>query len=277
MPNACLRRRITQLAVVCAILAAAPLLAILLPVNTATVPILWATYSPPIGALMTLAFWAGMGSSPIAWRLAGLVGGSAYVAVWLSLSDALAFRDERPMAAIYRQSWTPLLIIALLVFGMFAILRLRLQLSDNVGAMPTRSSNRFQFSVYHLLVVTSVAAVVLALMRGARGSEPADRGIESWQWWAGAALAIVTFFANTAGAACAGLGPQNVVRNSALVLLISALLGAALAFALRHDEVGAWFFAGGVATMVLPTVVILASTLWLRPCGIRLIRHRSTS
>jgi di/tricarboxylate transporter len=82
----------------------------------------------------------------------------------------------------------------------------------------------------------------------------------------------VTFFTNTACAAYAALGVRGVARNCLVVSLVAILLGIALAFSLGHDRASQWLFAGGVLTMVVPTVAMLASLVWLRPYGYRLLR-----
>jgi hypothetical protein len=156
---------------------------------------------------------------------------------------------------------------------MFAGTRRWFQLREvSSDYLPTEST-RLRFSVFHLLLLISFVAVVLSLARGARGEKATDAGIESWQWWAAGGLVILTFFANTACAALAALGTGAVWRKCLLVLAVAVLLGVAIAFSMRQDQVSAIFFATGVVAMILPTATVLASLLWLRPCGLRLVRR----
>ena len=164
-------------------------------------------------------------------------------------------------------------VVGLLVAAMFACMRRWFQLREVNSDYSPSESTRLRFSVFHLLALISFVAVVLSLARGARGEKATDAGIESWQWWAAGGLFVVTFFANTACAALAALGSHAVWRKCLLVLAVAALLGTAIAFSIRQDQVGAIFFAAGVVAMILPTVTVLASLLWLRPCGLRLVRR----
>jgi hypothetical protein len=83
--------RIRWLVAVHVLLAAAPLVHLLVAQNMVMtmMPLIWATYSAPIGSLMALSFWVGMGGGRLAARLViGLVA-SVYVATWPFLTMTL--------------------------------------------------------------------------------------------------------------------------------------------------------------------------------------------
>ena len=71
----CVQRRIAWLIGMFAVLAAAPLVAKLIPVTMATLPLVWISYSLPLGGFMILALWVGIGRSRLAWRVVGFVAG----------------------------------------------------------------------------------------------------------------------------------------------------------------------------------------------------------
>jgi len=265
----CVQRRIAWLIGVFAVLAAAPLVARLVPVTMATLPLVWFSYSLPLGGFMILALWVGIGRSRLAWRVVGFATGCAYLAIWSTLADWSFLPDDSSFVTQYVQNLTPYVIVGILICALFAVLRRWFQISECAQGEPENTSHRFQFSVFHLLVLMSFSAIVLSLMRGARGSETSN--MTSWRWWAGGALTVVVFFSNTACAAFAALGQTTVKRNCLLVLLASALLGTGVSISMRHDQLSAWHLAAGVTTMVLPAVGVLASLLWLRPCGVRLV------
>jgi hypothetical protein len=269
-----LARRIAWLIGIYSVLAVAPLLNLLFPLDTTTLPILWATFALPLSGLLILSLWAGIGNNRWAWRLLALATGCAYLAFWSAIAQRRIFPIEEHVLVQYVRTFVPYVVVAALIGGMFAIMRRRFHFADRAPDESANKPGRLQFSVFHLLVLMSFVAVTLSLMRGARGEDAADAGVGSWQWWAAHGLFVVTFFAGTACAAYAALGPGNVVRNCVFVLIASASLGTAVAFSMRHDQLGPWHFAWGVLTMVLPILGVLASLLWLRPCGVRLVRRR---
>jgi hypothetical protein len=59
---------------------------LLVPDGDWSLPMLWATSAVPVGGLMTLAFWVGMGRSSAIWRLVVSLAGSAYLAIWQPVS-----------------------------------------------------------------------------------------------------------------------------------------------------------------------------------------------
>jgi hypothetical protein len=268
----CLRRRTAVLIVVFAVVSAAPLLKLVVPLSLNLLPVQWAVSAVPASGLMTVAFWAGMGTSPLIWRLAGIFVSCAYVAIWTTIGVGLQTNVSMvDLVSHYQSMGMQFLVLTLPIAGMFAAMRLRFQVSKVVPEDTARKTPRIQFTVFHLLVLTSFAAVVLTLMREARSN---DRGVGGWQLWTALALIVIIFFANTACAAWAVLGSESIRRNCLFVLLASIMLGAALAFAAGHDQLSISLFAGGIATTMIPMIGVMLSLLWLRPCGIRMIPRR---
>jgi hypothetical protein len=235
-------------------------------------PVQWAATSLPVGGLMALAFWAGMGTTPLVWRLVGTIVSCAYAAVWptvtLGLQPNFSTFDPRFYLAMFMQY----LVLTLLIAVMFAAMRVRFQIRTNRHTHMEEKTNRVQFTVFHLLVLTSFTAVVLTLMRGARGN---GQGVVGWQLSAALALIVIIFFVNTACAVWAVLGSESIRRNCLFVFLASILLGSAVAFAAKHDQLSWSLFAGGTMITMLPTIGVMLSLLWLRPCGIRIVRRQS--
>src|SRR5450432_3769055 len=76
------RRRLRWLVAAQLCLAATPLLWLFVPQGNWFLPTLWATSSVPVGGLMTLACWVGMGTSRVVWRPVVGVAASGYLAIW---------------------------------------------------------------------------------------------------------------------------------------------------------------------------------------------------
>ncbi len=264
------------------VLAAAPLLGLLVPVSMGTLPLLWALIALPLGGLLTLSVWIGLGRTRLLWRAAVGMAASFYMSVWPFIQESVGMHDPAGIA-IYRNAndWiigyleavVPFSILLFLFGGLFMLigLRFRLVMVKPDAAPPCRA--RLQFSMLHIMVVMSVVAIVLSLLRATRQA----RGSEStWDSLMMNAFMFVIFFVNTACAAFAALGPGKVRRNIGLVVFVSILLGIALAVAMHQDETVWWLFVGSMSLAIIPTATVLVSLLVVRSCGYRLIRRGDT-
>jgi hypothetical protein len=264
--------RLTAVVIANAILAVAPLIWPLITLNTSTLPLLWIAFSLPMSGFMLLVFWIGLGNERVALRIIVLFGGCAYLAIWPTIAEFYAPGSIREG---FLGNFVPMFVVSVVLSGMFAASRRWLQLRKVENDKSLEMPRRMQFSIFHLLVLMAIVAVILSLSRAARDGASEVNDITSWHWWAAGGLFVATFFTNTACAAYAALGVQAVMRKCLLVFFVAVLLGVALAFSLGQDRDSAWLFAGGVLTMVIPTVIVLASLLWLRPCGYRLLRKQA--
>jgi hypothetical protein len=276
IPPEHVRRRIRWLVAVHLCLAASPLLWPLIPLER-FLPALWAVYAVPIGGMLMLAFWVGLGTSRLAWRSAVGLAGSAYLALWpTAAAIVLGARQEPDMPLKWMEAYmtaAALYSIVVAVFGgMFLLMRCRWTLTRmELPTMPTQA-DRLRFSVLNLLVVTSLVAVVLMLVQSSRGDVSASSvSGPTWQSVATYALGFVIFSTNTLCAAQAALGKGSVPRNVLLVLLVAMFSGLALSLAAHQDQVGWLFVAGGTLIVVIPMLIVVVSLSVVRSCGFRLI------
>lgn len=261
------------------VLAAAPLLGRFVQFSMQTLPVFWALMSLSLGGLMTLSVWIGLGRSRLLWRIAIGLAASFYMSLWPFIQESVGMHDSAGMAIYknasqwimgYLQVVAQFSIILFLFGGTFMLIGLRYNLTTVESASAPPRSGRLQFSMLRLMVVMSVVAVVMSLVRAAR----LTRGSEStWDWLMMNAIMFVIFFVNTACAAFAASGPGNVKRNVALVALVSILLGIAVAVAWHQDETVWWLFAGSMSLAVIPSAMVVASLLIVRSCGYRLVRR----
>ena len=186
--------------------------------NMSTLPLLWAASAVPVGGLMMVAFWVGLGNVRLLWRVLGFFACCAYLAGCSTAADTMFLADNAggftDFASRYLNDVISCVVVGLLVAAMFACMRRWFQLREVNSDYSPSESTRLRFSVFHLLALISFVAVVLSLARGARGEKATDAGIESWQWWAAGGLFVVTFFANTACAALAALGSARCGANA---------------------------------------------------------------
>ncbi len=274
----CLTRRSVGLIAFYAVAAALPVAVSLLPLSVSLLPLLWIGSVPIISAEMILTLWAGIGSHRPATRLLGLLSGLAYLAIWPTVQMWLFIRSQTTtvdfdLSSMYSENLIQYITLGLVLSGVFVITCRWFQLQTAVVDGPASAKSWMQFSVFHLLVLMSVVALVLSLMRSARGKGTLETGIEP-NMISAYALVGFTLIANTACAAFAALGPGLVWRNCLLVIVTSVLLGIAFSVASRQESLGVQTFLGGVFAMASPTVLVLASLLWLRPCGLRLVRRQ---
>jgi hypothetical protein len=259
-----------------AMLAALPVLTSFMRFDMTTLPLIWMAFSVPLGGMLLLALWAGLGPSALSLRIAGLLVGSFYLSLWPQLTLELllprqSFPRERPSLSEFVLSMLPTVGIAALLAAMFAAMRRWFQFKQLAAGESIASTTGVRYSVLNLLILMSFVAILLGLIRGVRGL--AEPGPGMLQEWAAYALFALTFFANSACAALAALGPGHVRRKCLLVLVIAVLTGTGVALSMGHDNLGAWMLIAGVVPIMIPTALTLASLLWLRPCGLRLVRR----
>lgn len=268
-PNQRIRRLVATLLILCA----APVLTLLIPNNVYYMPLLWATSSLPLGALMTLSFWVGLGKRPARVKLLWGMLGAIYVAAWTIAPSLIVYAlssdpDTLGSPQDYLLSVAPYLALVAVFGGMFTLIGRYWSLAT-VNDGDSKSPSRSQFSVLNLLLLTTVVAILMALIRQSRSSATSD---SVFAMLVTAILAFAIYFGNTACAAFAALAPTPIKRNCVLVLCISVLFGFAISLAAGHDRVGWWLVANGPLMSVMPTAVVLVSLLVVRSAGYRLVR-----
>ena len=245
-----------------AVLCALPLVQQIIPFNIYWLPVIWAACAFPVGALLTLSFWVGLGNSPLLSRLVLGVVGAVYTAFWVSLIQVL--EAPRHESANFWLTQLAQFILLVVVFGgLFMILRKWWRLAL-VAEPDVQSPSKSQFSVLHLLLLTAAAAVVMAMVRASRASDNA--------MLVATVLGFSIFFFNTAAAAFAALGQSPPRTNCVLALAVAALLGVAISLASGQDRAAWWLVAGGSLISVIPTGVVITSLLVVRSIGYRLVR-----
>lgn len=259
------------------VLAAAPLLAMFIQPDGPMVPLLWALISLPFGAMMTLSVWVGLGRTRLLWRVLIGLTASFYLAVWPFANNSASLPGRPSIGEWfmrYLEAVGPYSILLFLFSGVFMLIGLRFSLVHIERDEIPSHRQGLRFSMLQILAVMSIVAVVLSLARAMRESHG---GADStWDWLVLNAFVFVVFIVNTACAAFAALGLGKFTRNVGMVLVVSILLGIAMAIAMRSDDMP-WLFAGNILIAFVPTATTLVSLLIVRSCSYRLIRRRSES
>lgn len=257
---------------------AAPLIHAVLPWNAYWMPVIWAASAVPVGALLTLSFWVGLGNWSLLSRLIWGLLGATYAACWTSAAVLLVELVHTPSGTIQNQPglWSATVLqFAFLVAAsgaMFMVVRRwwGLEIASSANSPP---ASKAQFSILNLLLLTAAAAVVMTAVRASR-TYVGPGG--DYQIVVAGALVFAIFFFNTACAAFAALSPSPPQRSSVFVMCIAALLGVAISLASGQDRVAWWLVAGGALISVIPTGIVLASLLVVRLAGYRLVRKRES-
>ncbi len=269
---------ISRLVAFLLIACAAPLIHAVLPFNVYWMPVNWAASAVPVGAVLTLSFWVGLGNWSVLSRLIWGLLGATYAACWTSAAVLLVELVHAPSGTIENQPglWAATVLqFAFLVaaFGaMFMVMR-RWWSLEVASATDSPQASKAQFSVLNLLLLTAAAAVVMTAVRAARTNVEAGG---DYQIVVATVLAFTIFFFNTACAAFAALSPSPPQRNSVLVMCVAALLGVAISLASGQDRVVWWLVAGGSLISVIPTGIVLGSLLVVRLAGYRLVPRRES-
>src|SRR4051812_29832115 len=93
-------KRIRWLVFAHLILAAAPMLGLFLLFSEVTLPLRWALVALPLGSVMTLSVWVGLGRTRLLWRTAIGMAGGFYLSFWPFLQESIESRGASG-ASIY--------------------------------------------------------------------------------------------------------------------------------------------------------------------------------
>ena len=270
----CLRCRCWWLVGVLAVLPAAAALTTRFPVDQRTsIPFLLIARSIPLGGIALLSFWAGLGNRNLAWRLAALFVGTIYFSLFWPLT--IYWYTNANQDFDFFNFTRAQLIGAAMKAALFAAMRWRYELRVLPADSAVQLKNRIQFSVKHLLMLMAFIAIVLVLTRLVRTTALSSvEGEIVSGWWSMYGLSLVTSLSGVAIAPFAALGRTSVTRNCLLVAMFSALLGATYEFSVWH----VWMTSlssriPSALANVIPPVMLMVSLLWLRPCGLRLVRR----
>ncbi|HEX5447489.1 MAG TPA: hypothetical protein VFW87_26980 [Pirellulales bacterium] len=266
-------RRLKLLVAVHLFISTAQAAMFLVPAHVNYLPAMWAIGSLAIAQLILLSFWAGMGSQRAALRFPAAVLGSVYMAalpigaVWGLGPSSMSQTD---LGEEFVGNAGPYCALVMFFAAMASAARRWLvDLRLTSDAEQTVQPRHYQFSILHLLVLTSVAAIVLALKRATRAD--AAGSPTGWQSAADEVLMIVAFVINAVCAAWAALAVGPVRMRVGLVLLVAALLGATLAFSGTGESLFWWHAPAFAVFLALPSAIIIASLLVVRSCGYRLV------
>ncbi|HEX7377452.1 MAG TPA: hypothetical protein VF278_10085 [Pirellulales bacterium] len=254
------------------LLACAPVAYCLLPADIRILPLMWALASITIGQSMLLGIWAALGLSRFTWRLITALLAGAYLAIWPPLGLQLRDPSEASLGGYFSELCQNLLGVFVMIglaAAAFLVVRrwfseLRLMTEDEDYA-----PGKMQYSIFSLLVITTVAALLLGLARAARPAESND-----WRVGAATVLMLACLLIDVLCAVWAALGSGRIRWRMAVVMMVAGLLGVLNAIISGSAALAWWLAPGWVLASLLTPATVIASLLVVRAQGYRLVAKR---
>jgi hypothetical protein len=218
---------------------------------------------------MLLSFWIAMGTSKGIKRLIAGFLGSAYMMMWPSigilLSQSASYPEESPRVAFLNSF--PMICATILISAGIIILILRRSIELHRVSDPeiTIAPKRIQFSILHLLMILSIAAVALGLAKNA-ALDPAPPTVFQialvYSWY------IVFCIISTICLAWAALGTDRLVLRFFAAIIVVILLNIIdLIFKYQSQ----WELRQEIGASIITIGLVSISLLVVRSCGYRLV------
>jgi hypothetical protein len=272
MPSSRIRRLIAgHLA-----LMATPLAMLAFELSTHNLPLFWFLASLPIGSLMTIAVWLGLGRQRLLTRLMFSLLAIVYAVgcqVAQQVIELARISQSYDWSGQMFEGAALYLVMVAVIGALFGVSKrwwVICRHSEAIAAQPKRG---LRFSLLGLIMLTTLVSVVITLSRASRNTILSPDGEHVWFMIATFALFVVCLVANTYFAVHAVLRPGSIALSLVLVLLLAVSLGVAISLAMRQDTVGLWMVLGGSVISIAPTAVVVGSMLVARSCGVRLVRR----
>jgi hypothetical protein len=239
----------------------------------------WTVLGVGWAPFLLLGFWCGLGTSHFASRIAGGTLGAAYLAAaWMYWERVAVPWSLRPIV-IHRvfahEPWEELLV-QIAFFALFVaallVVRNRVATLSRVAISPSPTQGQLHFSIWHMLLIIFLVALVLGLMRAEH--EPWTSTSRFWREWGRTGLRLTMLFICVLCSAWATLAKGPVAGRFVVALCIATLA------ALSYRYLSTFSFEEGrrlasiIHCLVLnvgPMFVVSASLLVVRSCGFRLI------
>lgn len=262
-------RRLRILVAIHAMLALAPLLMPLVPFSMTTAPLLWLLSSVTLAQIMLLAIWLGLTRGTLRAKLIGAIVATLYFSLWQVLANHLMAPNGSFVAAAgqYLTQTGMVLLFLAIIGGALKFSRRFLgciQLESSGGSTCPASGS--QYSLFALLVITTVAALLMGLAQHARVHK------QETVSWASHAVMLLALLLNGLAAVWATLSQKLRKLHVALVFLVAILLGFTLSLATGNwdADLPIWFPLCVAMILVPPTAIVILTLLYVRRLGYRL-------
>lgn len=243
--------------------------------NKYTMPIAWGLAAVSFAQIMLLAMWLGMtGWEKTLQRILTAILAVAFMSIWHAIAQVAQspIRALPLIASAYARNF---LVISILLMSIALVLFGASKLFGTIGLPLSADSSmpepRYRFSLLALLVTATTISIILGLVRIAQAGKHPTGDVEPAVDYM---LAAVIYGLNTLATVWATLGPGHVARRVSGVMVVSILLGLSLAAALANPAIvseGWWLFVSRSVIVILPTIIVVLSLLYLRRHGFRLV------
>ncbi len=245
------------------------------PNNSLTLPMLWALGALPFSQIMLLSIWLGFAGGSVKRKFVISVLAISFLTIWQTLDQVLNWWSVETtlnsiIAGYLKHTAIMIAVFLVLSIAMAGASRFMGIIRFANEADLRRAVPRSNYSLFALLAMSTVAALILGL---ARASHMSSAGVQSQFMIATYLMLLVMFAVILLTTVWATLGAGHVVRRLLVVLFVSVVLGLTMAvgvgFSLRL--VPWWLFAAASQIMVLPTAIVAITLLVIRSMGLRLL------
>jgi hypothetical protein len=239
------------------------------PLGISTVWLVWAVASVALSQVILLSVYVGMLPGNILKKLLIALVGIAYIAACQTMGAGLRGGMTSPFS--FGSLCLPFVGMDTGTFLFFAVLLACAR--KMIGAIrilegpdPALLHTRPQFSLLALLLATSLACLVLGLVRSVRMAESHVTTLAHYLLFA------VAFGGNVVATVWSTLAVGSIRWKLTVVVAVSLMLGLALGVSFRHDTVGWSLLAFTPLVTLIPTAIVGATLLCIRSLGFRLIK-----
>jgi len=254
------------------VLALAPIGMRFAPPNVSALPVIWALASVNVAQLMLLSIYVAIFAGDTRYRLLVATLGVIYIGICQVIGQ-LGMDSGTPLISLggaYLRYVGADAGIFVVLTGVLVRARKAVGSIRRVRVIPPRPvATRPQFSLLTILLVLSMTALVMGLVRSSRmADEPGHTIAYVVQY----VLFAIVFGTNIVATVWATLGTGSIPGKLTIVFAVSGILGLSIGVSARHDTIGWWLLASSPLLTLIPTVIVALTLLSLRPLGFRLTR-----
>jgi hypothetical protein len=245
------------------VLGIVPVTIFFLPRKEEFLPILSILILIPIPQLLLVSFWSWFVKRKKIKKYHVILNAILYLSLWPIIGSASYTPEKMKLVPLYGGFIVMGVMIVIISKLSLAFVLKKHELCYISDPKSLDLNTHFQYSIIHILVVVTIAALILGLMQSA---QIANRSSFDWRllMWTLLILASMVFY--TICPAWAALRAGNPILRILLVNFAAIFLGIINSMSLDFSDLLIWIIQSS-----LFTIIIIASLLVVRSCGYRLV------
>jgi len=225
-----------------------------------------------------LLVWAWLGTPSLRTRVVGLIVGAVYLAILRAMFFAFSFGlPSRPLLSTVQLAFT--LSVANLIHFALMLGLLRLTERRKIDLVKDRvlpSEDRFQYSIRHVLWLTTIVAIVLALGQVSRSyfTTSSDSGMRGLAGLVGSILSIPCSALLVFTSAWAGFGSGSLLPRTAILCFLSVAVNLLFPYYFPHMDHSPLRLVTDALVNVFVMLLVVAWLSVFRSRGYRFVRSQ---